>query len=75
MKMTHIGTFFGDARTGGRTQRLYLRETTNYWITKYGDKYSKDTGHKAGSDRWPLWHLDLQTVKELTTPVEVEVSR
>lgn len=65
-KMTHTGVFRGsDARTnkdwGGEE---FLRETKNYWVTQYGLKYHKLDGRGIGD--WPLYHLDLETIKPIS---------
>ena len=59
------GQLRGDARTGDSVPIVLLRETKRYWITKYGVKYRKDNGRPAGNEPWPLWHLDLETVRPI----------
>lgn len=69
--MTHIGNFYGDARVGDRKLRLYLRKTKNYWIEKNGGRFNKKTGRGTGD--WPIWSLDIPSVKKLTKPIIIEI--
>ena len=69
--MTHIGNFYGDARAGDRKPRLYLRKTKNYWIEKRGRRFNKETGRGTGD--WPIWSLDISSVKKLTKPIIIEI--
>ena len=64
MKFTHIGQLSGDARTGNRKPWLKLRETNKFWVDEHGQKYRKTSGYPTGNDPWPMWHLNLETVKE-----------
>lgn len=64
-KMTHIGILTGDARSGGRKPRVKLRETAKFWVTEGGLKYRKSTGRMATNDAWPMWWLDLDSIKPL----------
>lgn len=63
MKLTHFGHLKGDARAGGRSPRIFLRETKNFWITQDGIKFRKSDGWPTGGGDWPMWTLDLSTVK------------
>lgn len=63
MLATHVGILRGDARVGDQKPRVLLRETKMYWISKWGTKYRKSTGWPTGGDSWPLWTLDIDTVK------------
>ncbi len=65
MKYTHFGVLFGDSRAGGQTPTVNLRETKNFWVSEGGTKYRKDTGRVPGID-WPMWTLDVSTVKPIT---------
>lgn len=62
--MTHTGQLSGDARSGGKKPLVELRETKNFWVTKNGTKYRKVSGRMAGGDSWPMWWLDVDTVKK-----------
>ena len=63
MKLTHCGNLRGDARAGNKTPLVYLRETKNFWVTRDGIKFRKADGWPAGGGHWPMWTLDLSTVK------------
>lgn len=63
---THIGTLVGDARSPANLQ-VVLRETKHHFITRRGDKYKKSTGRKVCEDKWPIYHLDLSTVRTINT--------
>ena len=63
-KITHIGVEKGIAYNRGLDSFMELRETKNYWITKYGRKYSKQNGRWVG-ERFPTFELDISTIKEL----------
>ena len=62
-KMTHIGLEIGGAYNKGLSSIVELRETKNYWITKYNRKYNKTSGRLAG-EKFPTFSLDISTVKE-----------
>ena len=64
-KFTHFGIVRGsDNRTAdGYCYKTRLRETKNFWVDKYGSKYRKLTGSGMGS--FPMYHLDLTTIKPL----------
>jgi hypothetical protein len=61
---THSGTLLGDARTGNKQPTVMLRETARYWITSAGVKYRKSTGWPTGGDSWPLWTLNITSVRK-----------
>lgn len=65
MKLTHTGLLRGDARTGDQRPKVMLRETKNFWVDAYGSKYRKTSGWKVTSEKFPLWHLDVATVKQI----------
>ena len=67
VKITHKGKLKGDARAGGRTPKVMLRETANFWVDSTGVKYRKIDGWPAGSGHWPMWMLDLETVEKIDT--------
>ena len=62
--MTHIGLERGIAYNKGLDRTIELRETKNYWITKYGRKYNKTTGSWTG-EKFSTFELDISTIKEL----------
>lgn len=66
-KYTHVGTLYGDARTGDKRPRVCLRGTILHWITPQGGKFRKTDG--TGMGEWPLWSLDLSSVVELKSPL------
>ena len=63
--MTHVGVMVGvDARTPRDYQEeIFLRETRNFWVNQYGNKFSKSDGYRPGS--WPMYKLLLETIKPL----------
>ena len=65
-KNTHKGFLIGcDARTpNGFKKEVELRETKLYWI-HYSNKYRKDYDGKLAGESWPLYSLDLSTIKPL----------
>lgn len=63
--MTHIGIEKGIAYNSRLRFSVELRETKNYWITKYGRKYSKTTGRWVGN-KLPTFELDISTIKEIS---------
>jgi hypothetical protein len=67
---THIGELTGDARSGDRTLRIYLRKSPsgNRWIDSRGRRYRLTGGGYTGA-AWPLWHLQAETIRELKEPV------
>jgi hypothetical protein len=69
---THIGIIKGcDSRTPGNYKaQVFLRETKCYWIGGNGDRYNKKTGRASGD--WPMYRLELDTVKKLTSETLIE---
>ena len=72
-KMTHKGDLVGcDARTPlDYRETIELRETANYWMAQNGrwwTKYRKRDGYKTGEDKWPMFRLDLKSIR----PIEGE---
>lgn len=64
-KMTHIAKFHGaDNRTPpGYSIDVKLRETAKFWVDSHGQKYRKDTGTAVGNDAWPMYRMDVDTIK------------
>jgi hypothetical protein len=64
-KFTHTGIVLGcDNRTrDGYQCKEILRETANFWVTKHGTKYRKHTGSAAGGGSFPMFRLDVTTIK------------
>ena len=63
---THKGKLIADARS--RDMMVYLRETKNFWITPAGMKFRKQSG--SGMGEWPTYHLQMESITPLKTPVE-----
>jgi len=67
---THTGTVLGcDSRTPrGWSKKVLLRETKLYWCERqewWEFKYRKSTGFPAGAGRWPLYRLDLDSIRPI----------
>lgn len=56
-KFTHVAYKVGsDARTPDNYRAIvFIRETANFWVDKYGSKYSKNDGHGTGT--WPMYKI------------------
>jgi len=67
MKFTHEGFIVGvDARTpNGYKSKVLLRETKTMWITSRGHRFSKRSGWAVGSQVWPMYSLDLDSINQL----------
>jgi len=67
---THKGVLVGaDARTRPSYSRtVLLRQTAKFWITHNMNRFRRDEGvfEGRGTGDWPLYHLDISTVRELT---------
>lgn len=66
-QMTHKGMMRGcDNRTpDGYSYPITLRETANFWIDKNGKKYRKRSGTAIPAESWPLYRLDVDSVKPI----------
>lgn len=66
MKFPLIGLIRGcDARTKpGYSCRVWLRETSNFYVSENGVKYRKRNGSQVGAGSFPLYYLDVKTVHE-----------
>ncbi|HAC58866.1 MAG TPA: hypothetical protein DCF73_10995 [Rhodobiaceae bacterium] len=63
-KFTHEGVIMGaDARARGKRFKVKLRQTANYWVDHHGRKYSRRGFEGNGVGDWPLWMLDMDTVR------------
>lgn len=64
--MTHYGFLKGsDARTQANyKQKVKLRETKNFWVDEYGNKYRKSNGRKTNS-KWAMYYLDVESIVRL----------
>ena len=73
-KMTHSAIIRGnDARTSeGEFRRVKLRETKLYWITEHRIKYRKPGGRGVGD--WPMYDLDVDTIRPLGATVTKTVN-
>ncbi len=67
-KMTHWGIIEGcDDRTPDGTQyKARLRETKLFWITEKGTKYSKKFYGNLAGEAWPMYSLQLESIKPLS---------
>ena len=63
---THVGKLVGDSRAGGVMPIVKLRETPKFWITEHGTKFRKNSGWPTGDDPFPMWHLDLKSIEQIT---------
>ena len=63
-KLTHIGIEVGRAYNQCMKREIKLRETKNYYISKYGIKYRKGDGSRVG-ERFAIFSLDISTIKAL----------
>lgn len=65
MKATHTGMIRRcSSACMGKDHVEKLRELKRYYVTEYGNKYSKLSGWCINS-RFPLWSLDIQSVKPI----------
>lgn len=67
--LTHVGYLVGcDARTSpGYKEEIGLRETKTFWVDKWGYKWRKKNGYRVGGDSFPVYRLDLSTIKSIFT--------
>ena len=63
-KLTHTGIEVGRAYNQGMKRNLKLRETKNFYISKYGTKYRKDDGSRVG-ERFSTFKLDISSISAL----------
>jgi hypothetical protein len=67
---THKGVLVGaDRRTSASYKRtVLLRKTAKFWITRSMSRFLRGEGifEGRGTGEWPLYHLDISTVRELT---------
>ena len=68
-KFTHSGILVGDARSGGKTPTVHLRQTKNFWVDSAGNKYRKKSGYMTGGT-WSPWLLKLESIKPLEESTE-----
>ena len=67
MKPTHTGTIVGcDARTAPDYKEVVkLRETKTLWIDRFCRKYSKKNGYPSPRRLFPMYRLQLDTIKPI----------
>lgn len=65
--LTHKGIMRGsDRRTPeGYHFTILLRETKNFWVDEHGVKYRKKTGTKVPRESFPMYYLDISSIKEI----------
>lgn len=63
-KFTHTGIVEGIGYMNGHNRIYNFRETKNYWISHYGQKYSKTTGFPIG-EQFAICTLRLSSLKEI----------
>lgn len=66
-KFTHTGKMVGcDNRTrDGFFRIIKLRETSNFWVDEYGEKFRKLTGSSVNGGSWPMYRLEVNTIRSL----------